>query len=117
MNARGGDASASTTFVFDPPPTPRLLSLTGASPTVAPGGRLQFGAAGKKPLSKFEVGIYGPSGPTSPVSLRIRFGRCSRARADKKGEAIIAVDTLPSCPTGLFVAVVDPQTSLGDSAL
>lgn len=111
VNARGGDASASTTFVLQPAPLPRLLSLSGANPAVAPGGRLRFGVAGKKPLSKFEVGVYGPASldesgrPTYPVRTLLA------ARADKKGEAIIALDTLSSCPTGLFVAVVDPQTS------
>ena len=113
-NAQGGDASASTTFVLEPAPLPRLLSLSGANPTVARGGRVKFGVAGKKPLSKFEVGIYGPQGTDESGSPSYPVRTVLTARADKRGEAVIALDTLASCPTGHFVAVVDPQTPLED---
>ncbi len=115
VNARGGDASASTTFVLEPAPTPRVINLTAVGPAVAPGGRLQFGVAGKKPLSKFEVGIFGPDGQDLSGNDAYPLRTVVVARANKKGEAVIAVDTLASCPTGEFVAVLDPQTPLEDA--
>ncbi len=46
-------------------PPPRLTNLTSMDPTVRPGRRLQFGAAGKEPLSTFQVAIFGPFGKDS----------------------------------------------------
>ncbi len=114
VRARGGAASTTTTFVLDPAPTPRLTNLTSMDPTVKPGRRLQFGAAGKQPLSTFQVAIFGPDGEDSSGNFTYPLRTTVVARADKNGEALITLDTLASCPTGEFVAVVDPQTPLAD---
>ena len=60
-----------------------------------------------------------PGGDLRPLRRRpamagFRFARRSSRRADKSGEAIITLDTLSSCPTGDFVALVDPKTALAD---
>lgn len=80
-------------------------------PTVAPGERLRFAVAGEKPLSKFVVAFYGPAVNGESGKLTYPVRTVLTARADKKGEAIIVLDTRASCPTGEFVAVVDPQAS------
>jgi hypothetical protein len=112
VRAQGGSASTTATFVLDPAPTPRLTNVGSIYPIVKPGRRLQFGAAGKRPLSTFQVAIYGPSDSSGKDGLPLRTTLV--ARADTSGEAIITVDTLSSCPTGDFVALVDPNIPLAD---
>ena len=111
VHATAGSATASTTFVLDPAPSPRLTNLTSMEPSVAPGRRLQFGAAGEQPLSTFPVAVFGPyvAGAAWPLRTMIV------ARADKHGEATITLDALASVPTGSFVAVLDPNTALADA--
>ncbi len=115
VRAQGGSASTTATFVLDPAPSPRLTNLTSMDPSVRPGRRLQFGAAGKTPLSTFQVAIFGPFGKDSSGDFGLPLRTTIVARADKSGEAIVTVDTLTSCPTGEFVALVDPKTPLADS--
>lgn len=111
VRVSGGGVEKTTTFVLEPPPSPRLVNLTDDVMKVVPGTRLQFGAAGKKPLSTFRVAIYGPlptyaDRPRTASLLRTTMV----ARADKRGEAIVTLDVLASSDTGLFYAVLDPKT-------
>jgi hypothetical protein len=110
VRVQGGDATTTERFVLEPAPVPRLLNLTGMDVSVDQGGRLRFGAAGQKPLSTFQVGIFGPYGSgSSDLPLRtVVVGR-----ADRRGQAIITLDVLPtSVPGPGYVAMLDPATPL-----
>jgi hypothetical protein len=108
----GGGATTTARFVLTPAPTPRLLNLTAMDATVEQGGRLRFGAAGQKALSTFQVGIFGPHAAGSP-DLPLRT--VVVGRADRRGEAIITLDVLPTSTAGDgYVAMLDPATPLAD---
>lgn len=110
VRVRGGGATTTERFVLEPAPVPRLLNLTGMQATVEQGGRLRFGAAGQKPLSTFQVGIFGPyASGSSDLPLRtVVVGR-----ADRTGQAVITLDVLPTSVPGFgYVAMLDPATPL-----
>jgi hypothetical protein len=110
VRAEGGAATTTERFVLEPAPEPRLLNLTGMDATVDQGGRLKFGAAGQKPLSTFQVGIFGPYASGSP-DLPLRT--VVVGRADRRGQAIITLDVLrTSVPGQGYVAMLDPATAL-----
>jgi hypothetical protein len=110
VRVRGGTATTTERFVLEPAPVPRLLNVTGMEATVDQGGRLKFAAAGQEPLSTFQVGIFGPyASESSELPLRtVVVGR-----ADRRGQAIVTLDVLPtSTPGPGYVAMLDPATPL-----
>jgi hypothetical protein len=113
VRASGGGVEATATFALAPPLSPRIGNSTGGLTTFAePGRRISFGAAGQRPLATFRVGIYGPNqrGPdgryTSPLATMIT------ARANRRGEAIIALDIASGAHTGSYDAFVNPDQPL-----
>jgi hypothetical protein len=110
VRVRGGGATTTERFTLEPAPAPRLLNLTGMEASVEQGGRLRFGAAGQQPLTTFQVGIFGPY-PSGNSALPLRT--VVVGRADRKGQAVITLDVLPtSVPGSGYVAVLDPAAPL-----
>ncbi len=100
-----GATEKTKSFTLESPPTPRLISPNGAFESVASGGRVRFDVAGEKPGAVFRVSVFGPAKSGAANQLRTTLV----ARANKRGEAIIALD-IQTSDSGVACALLEPYT-------
>jgi hypothetical protein len=105
VRASGGDIDDQTSFTLEPAPTPQILNLDADDFIhVDKGSRLSFAVRGKRPLARFDVGVYGPEDEQGRSLRRTAVA----ARANKRGEAVVTLDIAPSSDAGRFSAVLEP---------
>jgi hypothetical protein len=103
LEASGGGMPKTTSFMLDPPPSPRLLSPNGNYEDVAQGGRVSFGVAGVERFKLIQVSVFGPEKAGSRNQLRTKIV----GRANKRGEVVLTLD-IQSSESGLFCALLEP---------
>jgi hypothetical protein len=110
IRASGGGIEDHASFTLEPAPRPQIVNLNADDFIhVDKGSRLSFAVSGKRPLARFDVGIYGPEDEQGRSVRRTSVA----ARTNKRGDAVVTLDVAPSSDAGRFSAVLEPYTRRG----